>query len=90
MSATSLLEGEQDLVGWDIPKYCIHCIPFIGDCLDYRESSNPTVVFLDDSRQIKHTVSSFEVFADGVFLQEVESSIGSDSGVIESESFLDF
>ena len=49
-----------------------------------------TVVFLDDSRQIKHTVSSFEVFADGVFLQEVESSIGSDSGVIESESFLDF
>lgn len=87
-----IVSMHQVLADWDIPTCCI---PFIGDmhevvCLDYRESSNPTVVLLDDSRQVKHAVASFEDFTEGVFLEEDKSMAGEDSGVIESESFLDF
>lgn len=75
---------------WQIPP-CL--VPFMGDfhdliCLDYRERSTPAVVYVDDERSTRMLFTSFESFLDGrIELSEEEPDT---SGIVESESWLDF
>ena len=78
---------------WDIPD---NLVPFMGDfhdlvCLDYRQRSTPEVVALDDDRSEIRLSESVELFLSSLTsVSDAHERQKSASGIIESESWLNF
>ncbi|MEM7625778.1 MAG: SMI1/KNR4 family protein [Planctomycetota bacterium] len=86
-----IINAKETVEEWDIPR---HLLPFAGDfhdllCLDYRSSKNPSVVYLNDSREIISLCNNFQTFLDSIFLKP-ESLDNPDDGIDRDKSWLDF
>ena len=89
LSSQEIIAARQVAEDWQVP---LGLVPFMGNfhdllCLDYRKSSTPAVVYLDDERETRVLFTDFDSFlASRIELPEGKTD---SSAIIESESWLD-
>jgi hypothetical protein len=90
-TAQEIVDARRLAPEWDIPD---NLVPVMGDfhvlvCLDYRQRSTPAVVFLDDDRNEVLLSESVDLFVSSLTSLPEDQKAASDSGIIESETWLD-